>query len=211
VRDGRQSEKEVAVGGFEMPASQGLMMFLWQQQGDQFTGHDIHLLMIFGGVIAAALVLQAVGLVVAALVASTILKKAQAIADTAETKITPILTKTNALLEDLSPKIRSVSTNVEQIAYTVREKTDELGVTLSQLNVTIAEANLKTRAQVTKVDGLVSDALATTREVSQTVQEGIRVPVRQIAGIIAGVKAGLETLVAKSPFGKKDYESPYDL
>jgi ABC-type transporter Mla subunit MlaD len=193
-----------------MPASGGLMMYV--QATDGLSGRDVHLLMIFVGVIAAALVVQAVGLVSAALVASTLLKKVQGMADASEQKISPILAKTNALLEDLSPKVRSISTNVEQISYTMREKCDEIGETLTQLNRTVGDANVKTRLQIAKVDGLVTDALDTTAEVSKAVQEGIRMPVRQIAGIIAGFRAGLETLVAKSPFGKsKGYENPYDL
>jgi len=115
-------------------------------------------------------------------------------------------------LEDLGPKVRSISTNVEQISYTVREKCDELGQTLSELNRTVADVNLKTRVHVAKVDELVTDALVTTEQVQKTVQEGIKMPVRQIAGVVAGVKAAIDTLVARSPFGKKKgYESPYDL
>ena len=180
-------------------------------QNSGLSGSDVHWLMIFGGIIAAALVVQSIGLMIAAVAATTILKKVQVMADTAEQKISPVLAKTNALLEDLGPKVRSVSTNVEQISYTVREKCDELGVTLSELNRTVAEVNAKTRVQVTRVDGMVSDALDTTEQVSKTVQEGIRVPVRQMAGIIAGLKVGLETLVEKSPFGKKNRPGPYDL
>jgi uncharacterized protein (DUF433 family) len=35
------------------------------------------------------------------------------------------------------------------------------------------------------------------------VQQGIRVPVREIAAIIAGVKVAVETLIERSPFGKR--------
>jgi hypothetical protein len=34
------------------------------------------------------------------------------------------------------------------------------------------------------------------------VRESIKTPVRQIAGLIAGVKVGIETLIARSPFGR---------
>ncbi len=90
--------------------------------------------------------------------------------------------------------------NAEQISYTVRAKVDELGVTVSELNDTVREFNGRTRAQVARVDGIVSDALGATEEISHTVQQGIKAPVRQIAGIIAGLKAGIETLIERSPF-----------
>jgi len=194
-----------------MPAINGLMMFVFQS-GDPMTGHDMHLLMIFAGIIAAAMVAQAMGLVGSAIFASKMLKRVDHLTDSFDRKTTPVMKKAEALIDDLGPKIRAVSTNVEQISYTVREKCDEIGETLSQINLTVSEANLKTRIQVARVDDIVTDALATTEEVSRVVQDGIRTPVRQIAGIIAGFKAALETLVKRSPFGKgKGFENPYDL
>ncbi len=193
-----------------MPVPGGLATFFLQASG--LDGRDVHLLMIFAGVIALAMAAQAFGVIGSALYAWKMLKKVEHLSDSFEQKTTPVMLKATALLDDLGPKIRSVSENVEQISYTVREKCDELGETLTQINRTVGEANFRTRAQVGRVDGMVSDALDTTEEVSRVVQEGIRMPVRQIAGIIAGFKAGLETLAQRSPFGKgKGRENPYDL
>ncbi len=89
-------------------------------------------------------------------------------------------------------------------ASTVRVKVEELGVTVSELNETMREINGRTRVQVRRVDGIVSDALQATEEISQTVQHGIKGPVKQIAGVIAGVRAAIETLVARSPFRSRD-------
>jgi methyl-accepting chemotaxis protein len=108
------------------------------------------------------------------------------------------------MLHELSPKVRSLTENAEQISYAVRTKVDELGVTVSELNETVREINGRTRVQVVRVDGIVTDALVATEEISQTVQNGIRGPVRQIAGVIAGLRAGLETLIERSPFRGRD-------
>jgi len=194
-----------------MPATNGLLMFVFQS-GDPMTGHDMHLLMIFAGVIAGAMVLQAMGLIGSAIFAAMMLKRVDHLTDSFDQKTTPIMKKAEALIDDLGPKIRAVSTNVEQMSYTVREKCDEIGETLSQINRTVGDANMKTRIQVARVDGIVTEALVATEEVSRVVQDGIRTPVRQIAGVIAGFKAALETLAKRSPFGKgKGYENPYDL
>jgi hypothetical protein len=48
----------------------------------------------------------------------------------------------------------------------------------------------------------VTDALNATEEMSHTIQDGIRAPVRQIAGVLAGFKAMIDTLISRSPFGK---------
>jgi len=184
-----------------MPALR-VVAFAFLQEND-FTKHDVHLAMIFLGIIAISLMIAAVAAVVTGLFASKLLQRVDSIANIVEQRTGPILDRTNELLRDLGPKIHTVSTNVEQISYTVRAKVDELGTTLSQLNETVNDINGKTRVHVTHVDGIVNNALQATAEISETVQSGIRGPIKQVAGIVAGLKAGIETLIARSPFGRE--------
>lgn len=174
---------------------------------------DQHRLTIYSLIIAVALVGQAAGVIGVAIYAAKLLKKVVDFTDTFEAKTTPLVVKANALADDLGPKIKNIATNVEQVSYTTRAKVDELATTIDQLNRTVQDVNERTKVQVSRVDGIVTDALATTYEVQQTVQESIKGPVRQIAGIIAGVKTGIETLIARSPFPFKrgGETSPYDL
>jgi methyl-accepting chemotaxis protein len=184
------------------------MAFLQDVDG---AAHDAHLMRWFVGVIAVAMVAQAIGVLMAASYGAKLLMKLDKLSGSFESKTSPILAKTNKLLEELGPKIQSVSTNVEQISYTVREKVDEIGQTASRVNETVSQANSRARAQVARADSLVTEAMNTTEEVSRTVQNGIRIPVREIAGVIAGVRAAITTLVERSPFGRKDYdEGPFD-
>ena len=183
-----------------MPALSGTALFLFQT--GELSRHDIHLGMIFLGIIAISLMCAAGAAILAAGFTAKLLHRVDGIANIVEQRTGPILDRTNELLRDLGPKIHTVSTNVEQISYTVRSKVDELGQTVSQLNETVQEINGRTRAQVSRVDGIVTNALVATEEISHTVQQGIKAPVRQIAGVMAGLKAGLETLIARSPFGK---------
>jgi hypothetical protein len=37
---------------------------------------------------------------------------------------------------------------------------------------------------------------------SHTIQDSIRAPVRQLVGVIAGIKAAIDKLIERSPFGK---------
>jgi methyl-accepting chemotaxis protein len=181
-----------------MPGLSGAAVVVLQES--EFTKHDIHLAMIFLAIIAIALVAQAVGVIISGLFAAKLSKKVEGLADTIEMKTMPILDKANQVLHDLSPKVLSITQNAEQISYTVRTKVDELSVTVSELNETVRGINQRTRGQVVRVDGIVTDALVATEEISQTVQNGIKVPLRQIAGVIAGLRAGMETLIERSPF-----------
>ena len=183
-----------------MPVLSGAAVVLLQDS--ELTRHDIHLAMIFLAIIALALVVQAVGVLISSAFGAKLLHRVNSIADIVETKTGPILDRTNHILQDLAPKVKNVSENAEHVSATVRAKVEELGATVSELNDTMREINGRTRVQVRRVDGIVSDALHTTEEISQTVQQGIRGPVKQIAGIIAGVRTAIETFVARSPFGR---------
>ncbi len=183
-----------------MPVSSGIASFFLQSS--DLTRHDIHLAMIFLAIIAIALMVQAAGIVFAAGFAAKLLHRVDGIANIVEKKTGPILDQTTQILTELTPKIQSFTENAEQISYTVRSKVDELGVTVSQLNATVQEINGRSRIQVARVDGIVTDALIATEEIASSVQQSIKAPVRQIAGLVAGVKAGIETLIARSPFGR---------
>ena len=188
--------------------SMAMWMFLFQEEGSR---QDTHHGVLWLAVIGIALTLQALAVVGAALVAMKLLKKIDAISEAFEKKTDPIISKANALIDDIGPKVRTISTNVENISYTARVKVDELSKTIDELNRTVKDVNERSKVQISRVDGIVSDALTTTYEVSRTVQENIKGPVRQIAGVMAGLKAGLETLVARSPFAGRVKQNPYDL
>lgn len=165
--------------------------------------HDVHLLMIFIGIITAIMLIIFLVLVIGGVMALGFVKKAHAMAERLEGKASPLIDKTHALVEELSPKIRTITTNVEQISYTVRGKVDEFSVTASEINRTVKDVNARTQQKVSRVDGMITDALNTVHNVSHTIQEGVRKPVQKVAGIISGLKKGLETLAERSPLINK--------
>ena len=184
-----------------MPVLIGAAVVVFQQ--DELTKRDIHWAMIFLCLIALAMVAQAIGVLISAAFGAKLLHRVSTIANIVETKTGPIMDRTAVILKDLEPKVKSVGDSAEHISSTVRVKVDELGATLSELNETMREINGRTRVQVVRADGIVTDALQATEEISQTVQHGIKAPLKQVAGVIAGVRAAMETLAARSPFGRR--------
>lgn len=195
-----------------MSAAGGVAMVLWQDNMGSMQ-HDAHLQTIFLGIIAIVMLIAIVMVCIGGMIGLGLLRKAEDMAERMENRIVPLADKTCELVTQLSPKIHTLTENAEQISYTVRTKVDELSETVTQLNKTVQEINHRTRTQVSRVDGMVSEALTTAQDVSRTVQEGVRKPVHQIAGIIAGLRAGLETWAERSPFGKRAQGTrrPYDL
>jgi methyl-accepting chemotaxis protein len=196
--------------------SLGCLALAFFQNDMGSVSHDVHLMMIFMGIIMVGVVFGFLGVGIAGLAGLKLIRKFEEMAERAEGKVSPVLDKTRVLVEELGPKVRTITTNVEQITYTVRGKVDEYSTTADEINRTVKDANKRTQAQVSRVDGMVSEALHTAQNVSRTVQEGVRKPVQQIAGIVAAVKKGVETLVERSPFKRHvqteaaEYATAYD-
>ena len=115
--------------------------------------------------------------------------------------------KIAAVTSDLQPKIASISSDVQHISSVVRSKVDEAGQTFTKVNQTVQgytetaqDVNVKAKDQVQRVNGMVSEALTTTQQVSKQIQHGIKVPVEKIASWVTAAKIGIENLAEKVPF-----------
>jgi hypothetical protein len=193
-----QGEAAMGMTGLAMT---GLAM--WQAPDVINSGHAIWL-EVFIAVAAIALLAQAVVVVAAAVLAMKAQKAITGHVLEIKAKAMPLMEKSQSLLEELSPKIASITANVEHISTVIREKVEEFEPTVSAMNVTVQEANAtvrdvnaKTLAQVQRVNGMVTSVLSATSELGEKIHEGIRVPVREISGIVSGVKAGIDSLMSR--------------
>lgn len=204
-----------------MQALSAVAMFL---QDNGTLAADVHSLVTAEWIIAGFCILLLVCLVVAAIVVLVIVGKVKKqindLTRTVEAKAQPLLSKgqeimghTNEIIadlkpkiarvtSDLQPKIASVTSDVQHISSLVRAKVDEAGQTFTQVNSTVQDVNAKGKAQVQRVNGMVSEALTATEQVSRSVQHGIKVPIQKIAEWVAAAKGGIETLVDKMPWAQ---------
>ena len=181
---------------------------LWQEQ-DVISGRSAHLLMIFIGVAAFALLAQALVMAVMAVVVWQGQKRVIVYVEAMTDKVEPLLLKTNNLVTDLGPqlkditaKISTISGNVDNISGLVREKLIELSPTITaanetarEANETVREVNIKTRQQLVRVDGMVTGVLDATAQVGRIVQHAIDVPVREAAAIVDGIRTAVNTFI----------------
>ena len=149
------------------------------------------LLVIFVGIIAFFFLALIAGLGIAALYAlklkRDILKAIDAVKSTVQEKAYPVVASTQGLIKDLTPHIRTITENAAEISHTVRAQVTDIDSTLSSVTA-------KARAQADRVNGMVSSTLNTTSHVVSSVEKGVKVPIREIAGILAGLRTGWEVL-----------------
>jgi len=174
-----------------MEAVRIVMSGMWLQDTESLSSGNSRLLMWFVGLVALALLVQAIVMVVLAVIASKVTKRALEIANQLHTKAMPLFDTTQNVIRDAAPKVKIITENLVETSHVVRSKAQEFEATASELN-------MKTRAQAARVDGMVTSVLNTTSEFSETLQRAVRVPVREFTGLVNGFKAGVDVLVGRA-------------
>jgi hypothetical protein len=176
------------------------------QAQDSIGSGNSKLLMLFIGVAAAALLIQAIVLAVFATGAMKAQKQLLGELSDFREKASQFIDRSNSLIVEFTPQARQIAIRVDKItthiAAIADQKAGEIAPTISAANQTVAsanqtaaEANLKARAQIARVNGMVTSALDATVRLGIAIERGIAVPGREVAGIAAGLKAGFDTLV----------------
>jgi len=179
-----------------MEAAGIVMSGMWMQDPGSLSSGNSRLLMIFVGMVAIAMVVQAIAVIVLAVGTAKASKKGLEIAEELRAKMGPILDTTHTVIHDSAPKVKIITDNLLETSHVVRSKAAEFDATASELN-------MRTRAQAARVDGMVTSVLNTTADISETLQRAVKVPVREFSGLVNGFKAGLEVLVGRAKeFGR---------
>jgi hypothetical protein len=179
-----------------MEAVRIVMSGMWLQDAGSLSSGNSRLLMVFVGMVAIAMMAQAIALIVMAIGAGKARKRALEIAEEVRLKVMPILDTTHGVIQDSAPKVKIITENLVETSHVVRSKAQEFDVTASDLN-------MRTRAQAARVDGMVTAVLNTTAEISESLQRAVKVPVREFAGLVNGFKAGVDVLVGRAKeFGR---------
>ncbi|WP_263381764.1 hypothetical protein [Granulicella arctica] len=183
-----------------MLAMGGMTLGMWIDDPGALSSGNSRLLMFFVGLVAFCMLIQAIVVVVFALGAMKMNKRLIVIAEEFHKRAIPIITSTESLMAEMTPKIRVITENLTETSHIVRAKAQ-------QFDATLTDVNDKTKAQVSRVDNLVTTTLMRTAALADTIHDGIRIPVKQVAGIVSGFKAGMEVLMSRAK-GFGGYRGP---
>jgi uncharacterized protein YoxC len=163
-----------------------------------------HLIMIFIGLVAFALLVMAVAMIVIAATAAKAVKGLSSTVDELKVKVLPLIdtaaeiSKTSqAMLNDAAPKVKLITDSLVDASDTLMETSKAARSAVAQFDTTIADVNMRTQRQVARVDGMVSSALTATVEAVEAIAKGVRVPAQKIAAMASTAKAFAEGLLAK--------------
>jgi ABC-type transporter Mla subunit MlaD len=193
-------------------------MFLatWLQDADLVRTN--HLIMIFVGLVAVAMVAMAIAMIGVAVTAAKAVKGMTTSIGELKEKVLPLIDvvteiskSSHALLNDSAPKVKHITDNLVTVSDTLAETSKSARAVVQQVEVTVTDANMRTQRQVARVDRMVTAALTTVAEVAETISNGIRVPAQKIAVMLTqaklvgeGMLAKLKSMAAGSPFASRE-------
>jgi hypothetical protein len=157
------------------------------------------LLVVFIAIAAVSILMQA-GFTVAMFVATRkAQKKIMTLADDVRLHALPAIMSSRELIQDVTPKLKLITENLTATTATLRAKTDQVGGLVS--NVTE-----RAQLQASRVDGMVKGTLDQLTNALHAIEQGVAVPVRQVSGILNGLRAGMDVMMKKNPTNHLDPE-----
>jgi hypothetical protein len=157
------------------------------------------LLVVFVAVAAVSILMQA-GFTVAIFVGSRkAQKKITALADDVRLHALPVIMSSRELLQDVSPKLKTIVENLTATTATLRTKADQVGGF-------VGDVTGRAQAQASRVDGMVKGTLDQLTYAVHALEHGIAAPVRQVNGILNGLRAGVDVMRKKTPDNHLDPE-----
>ena len=144
---------------------------------------------IFIGVTALAVILQAGLLLGMYLAMRKTSSRLESLAEEVRTKALPAIDSAQSLLVDIRPKVQAIAENLEETTSKVRNQVE-------RVDATVNDVVDRARLQVIRADDLLSRTLDRVEATSEAVQKTVVSPVRHVSGLVRGVTAGIEFLVA---------------
>jgi hypothetical protein len=158
------------------------------------------LLVVFIAIAAFSILMQA-GFTVAMFVAARkTQKKVMGLAEDVRLHALPAIIASRDVIQDITPKLRVITENLTVISNTVRAKTEKVGGL-------VGDVTDRAQVQAVRVDGMVKGTLDHLTSAVQAIEHGIAVPVRQVNGILNGLRAGVDVMRKKN---SSNHEEPED-
>jgi methyl-accepting chemotaxis protein len=180
---------------------------------------SVTLLLVFVGLTAVALLVQAVILVAVFLAGKKAFESLRGEFEELRTSAVPMLNISRQFFERIGPEIGPVTydviksaANLKTITSDMAEVTTKLRAQAEDVQRSANEALERVKQQAARVDIMVTNLLDATDRVTGFLEHAVSTPVRQFAGVLAAVKAIVETLRHAEPATRRvqpsnDHES----
>jgi hypothetical protein len=156
------------------------------------TSNTETILIIFVAITGVAVLLQACVLFA---IYFSLRKTAQSALEATEefkTSVLPMVHSTRALMDRISPQLVTLSADLAELAGSLKKQTH--GVSFS-----VAEIMERVNRQSVRLDSMLTNGLNAVDRAGVLVESAVAAPVRQVNGILAAIKAVIETYRSDVP------------
>jgi uncharacterized protein YoxC len=160
------------------------------------------------GVGALALLMQAVILLAIYLGVRKGTKSLKEDIEEIRSSVMPIVDNTREVLARLSaltPKVEALIPKVESTVTDAADLARRYRAQMVDVEAAVEDILARVRKQTIRVDGMFSDTLDTVEKASVFVTETVSKPVRRLSGLLAGLKAIIESLRASTQSANSVY------
>ncbi len=101
--------------------------------------------------------------------------------------LTPMIGTVRRFVDENSPKFSQMTSDAAEVVNTLHEHIDRLGEVVKEMSD-------RARAQVARIDGAVDETVEQVQQASDAVKTAILKPVKQVDGIMHGIRAALSVV-----------------
>jgi hypothetical protein len=112
------------------------------------------------------------------------------VSDQLKQHLVPTLSTARNLVEDISPKVKVATSNLVEASSILRSQAEHINKSVNN----VAEL---AQAQITRVDEMATAVLDGITQATAAVQHGVSAPLKQVSGVLHGLRAGLDVLRKK--------------
>lgn len=152
--------------------------------------------LIFSGVAALALLLQALVLLAIFFGIRKAIGTLREDFEDLRTSVMPFVKEAHEVFTRVAPKIEQTTNDMAVLTQSLRTQTDDL-------KVASADIIEKARRQAERIDTMATSVLDAADRAGTFVNEAVSKPVRQLSGILASIRAIVDTLRAPEPQARR--------
>jgi len=146
----------------------------------------------FVAIAALALLAQTIGAIAVLMMARKAAKNLRNEMDHYRSTLMPILERAREVVENVAPKVETAAAELAVITTRLREQTADIQTAANDI---IA----RTQRQAGRVDHMLTAVFDRVERASTFVADVVAKPVRQLSGVLASVKAVVETMREPAP------------
>jgi len=145
---------------------------------------------IFTAVTSIGVLLQASVLLAMFFAVKKAMDEAHELSDQLKQHLVPTIAVARNLIEDISPKVKVATSNLVEASSILRSQAEHI-------NKTVAHVADIAQTQAERVDVMATAVLDGVTQATAAVQHGIATPLKQVSGVLNGLRAGLDVLRKK--------------